>query len=228
MSRRRGRISACHAIARLTADGSRREFPLPAGAGEPWGITVGTDRKIWFTEVGAGKVGRLDPTTGDLVEFPVGAGDSQPQGIVTGPDGALWGTESAANRVFRISLDGRVTEFRDPNSPECARLDRRRSRRHPVGREVLGRQAPATLDDRGCSRVRAPTGTSGSRIVVATRSGSYPPPAASSSTHCRPRTHSRSPSPRSARAHSPSSSSSETGSRRSASRAANRPAVGSA
>ncbi len=103
-----------NAIARITADGSRREFRLPAGAGGPWGITVGGDRKIWFTEVGAGKVGRLDPTTGDIVEFPVGAADSQPQGIVAGPDGALWGTEAAANRVFRVSLEGRVTEFRIP------------------------------------------------------------------------------------------------------------------
>lgn len=103
-----------NAIARLTPDGNHREFPLPAGAGSPWGITVGPDRKIWFTEVGAGKVGRLDPATGDLVEFPLRTRNSQPQGIVTGPDGALWGTESEANQVFRISADGHVTEFRIP------------------------------------------------------------------------------------------------------------------
>src|SRR5581483_3607896 len=44
-------------IARLGANGIVRTFPLPTGAGAPWGIAVGADGKIWFTEVGAGRIG---------------------------------------------------------------------------------------------------------------------------------------------------------------------------
>jgi virginiamycin B lyase len=103
-----------NAIARLTPGGELREFRLPAGAGSPWGIAVGPDRKIWFTEVSSGKVGRLDPATGTISEFQLPTANSQPQGIVLGADGALWGTEAAGNRVFRIGVDGRATEFPIP------------------------------------------------------------------------------------------------------------------
>jgi virginiamycin B lyase len=104
-----------NAIGRLlTTTGELKQFFLPAGAGAPWGITVGPDDKIWFTEVSAGKVGRLDPATGTFREFPLPTPNSQPQGIVLGADGALWGTEAGGNRVFRMTADGRATEYRIP------------------------------------------------------------------------------------------------------------------
>jgi len=103
-------------IARLGANGIVRTFPLPTGAGAPWGIAVGADGKIWFTEVGAGRIGRLDPATGLVSEFDLPTPNSQPQGIVRGADGALWGTEAAGNRVFRIGVDGRATEFPVPTA----------------------------------------------------------------------------------------------------------------
>jgi virginiamycin B lyase len=103
-----------NAIGRLLATGELKQFFLPAGAGAPWGITVGPDDKIWFTEVSAGKVGRLDPATGAFREFPLPTPNSQPQGIVLGADGALWGTEAGANRVFRMTADGRATEYSIP------------------------------------------------------------------------------------------------------------------
>jgi virginiamycin B lyase len=103
-----------NAIGRLLPNGDLKQFLLPAGAGSPWGIAYGPDGKIWFTEVAAGKVGRLDPVTGAIVEFQLPTANSQPQGIVAGADGALWGTEAAGNRVFRITVLGRATEFRIP------------------------------------------------------------------------------------------------------------------
>lgn len=109
-----GNNTAGNAIGRLLPTGALKHFSLPAGAGGPWGITVGPDDKIWFTEVSAGKVGRLDPATGTFREFPLPTPDSQPQGIVLGADGALWGTEAGGNRVFRMTADGRATEFRIP------------------------------------------------------------------------------------------------------------------
>lgn len=103
-----------NAIARLAPDGTLKQFFLPAGAGSPWGVAAGPDGKIWFTEVSSGKVGRLDPATGDIVEFPLPTPSSQPQGIVLGADGGLWGTEAAGNRIFRITVDGHATEYPIP------------------------------------------------------------------------------------------------------------------
>ena len=109
-----GTTFAGNAIARLGRDGALREYDLPAGAGGPWGIAVGADGMIWFTEVGAGKVGRLDPETGKFSEFQLPTPNSQPQGIVLGADGAIWGTEAAGNRIFRIGPDGHAIEFPIP------------------------------------------------------------------------------------------------------------------
>lgn len=103
-----------NAIGRLLPSGKLQDFPLPAGAGGPWGIAVGPDRRIWFTEVSSGKVGRLDPDTGKIVEYQLPTRNSQPQGIILGADGALWGTEAAGNRVFRMGVDGSATEFPIP------------------------------------------------------------------------------------------------------------------
>jgi virginiamycin B lyase len=101
-------------IARIRANGDVHEFPLPSGAGAPWGIAVGADGKIWFSEESSGKVGRLDPITGRIVEYALPTAHSQPQGIVLGSDGAVWGVEAGANKVFRITTIGRATEYRIP------------------------------------------------------------------------------------------------------------------
>jgi virginiamycin B lyase len=103
-------------IARIRPNGKIREFPLPTGAGAPWGIAVGADRRIWFSEESSGKVGRLDPRTGRIVEYPLPTPHSQPQGIVLGPDGAIWGVEAGANKVFRITTAGRVREYPVPTA----------------------------------------------------------------------------------------------------------------
>jgi virginiamycin B lyase len=101
-------------IARIRPNGKIHEFPLPTGAGAPWGIAVGADARIWFSEESSGKVGRLDPGTSRIVEYPLPTPHSQPQGIVQGPDGAIWGVEAGGNKVFRMTTTGRATEFRVP------------------------------------------------------------------------------------------------------------------
>jgi virginiamycin B lyase len=103
-----------NAIGRLSPNGELKQFYLPAGAGAPWGIAVGPDGRLWFTEVSSGKIGRFDPATGTFTEFQLPTANSQPQGIVLGADGAMWGTEAAGNRVFRITTSGKMTEYPIP------------------------------------------------------------------------------------------------------------------
>jgi streptogramin lyase len=77
----------------------------------PFGITVGPDGNLWFTEVGSGRIGRITPQ-GTVTEFSAGiTAGSAPEGITTGPDGNLWFTEYSGNRIGRITPKGDVTEF---------------------------------------------------------------------------------------------------------------------
>ena len=59
-------------IGRITTSGTITEFPIPTPGSSPHGIALGPDGAIWFTELGADKIGRLslgpltcesDPTT---------------------------------------------------------------------------------------------------------------------------------------------------------------------
>ncbi len=88
------------------------EFSLPtAFFSSPQGITAGPDGALWFTEVGANKIGRIT-TAGSITEFAIPA--SNPTNITAGPDGALWFTEVGANKIGRITTAGSITEFSLP------------------------------------------------------------------------------------------------------------------
>src|SRR2546421_6418564 len=75
-------------IARIYSSGEVTKFPAGTGSGSypgtsPEGITAGPDGNIWFTEAGAGRIGRITPA-GVLTEVPIGDPESSPRGIVAG------------------------------------------------------------------------------------------------------------------------------------------------
>jgi streptogramin lyase len=81
-------------------------YPIPQTDGFPFGITVGSDRNLWFSEAQFGHVGRIT-TAGVITEFPTGAvslGD-----ITGGPDGNLWFVYQSG--VGRITTSGTTTLF---------------------------------------------------------------------------------------------------------------------
>jgi virginiamycin B lyase len=82
------------------------EFPIPSGG--PAGITAGPDGALWFTESGAGKIGRIT-TGGAVTEFPIPIYGPSPQVITAGSDGALWFTDEM-NGIGRITTGGSVTQ----------------------------------------------------------------------------------------------------------------------
>ena len=94
---------------------SIEEFSLPAGANShAVGITTGSDGNVWFAEVFANKIGKIDENTHAITEFDVPTANSQPFWITPGPDGALWFTERAAGKLGRITTDGAITETDAP------------------------------------------------------------------------------------------------------------------
>ena len=83
------------------------EFDLPTPNALPQFITAGPDGNLWFTEYGAGKIGRIT-LSGVITEFnaPSGAG---PTTIAAGPDGNVWylDGEVASNGTRSAEWDDR-------------------------------------------------------------------------------------------------------------------------
>jgi len=90
--------------------GTFTSFSVPTAGSNPYGITVGSDGNLWFTESNAGKIGRITPD-GKITEFSTPTLDSAPRGITKGPDGNIWFTQWDGNKIGRITPSGKITEF---------------------------------------------------------------------------------------------------------------------
>lgn len=101
------------------------EFPVPTASGEPYGIAVGPDGAIWFTELTGNKIGRI-PTTATaanpgITEYTVPTMNAHPWGIAAGGDQALWFTECTGNQIGRIPTTGTsILEFATTSRPAQA------------------------------------------------------------------------------------------------------------
>jgi streptogramin lyase len=107
-------------VARLTSSGAVAEFPLPKHpenpvGSYPYGIAVGADGALWFTEL-VGRIGRIT-LDGHIVEFQLPGINHGPTDMVAGSDGALWFLEPNQSLFGRITVDGHVTEFSLPSAP---------------------------------------------------------------------------------------------------------------
>ena len=111
------------------ARGRRVDGVSPADAGQPaFGITVGPDGALWFTEENGDKIGRIT-TAGDITEYPIPTVPAAPSEITTGPDGALWFTESGANRDRPYHDRRRLLHRVSPSRRARPRRDHGRARR---------------------------------------------------------------------------------------------------
>jgi len=88
--------------------------PPTLGSGV-FGITVGPDGNIWFTEGSTNKVGSMSLASVFGPELILSAA-SQPRGITPGPDGNLWFTEYLGNRIGRATPMGKINEASVPTA----------------------------------------------------------------------------------------------------------------
>jgi streptogramin lyase len=91
----------------LPGPGDVTYFTTPSLDSRPFGITVGPDGNLWFTESNSNRIGRIT-TDGVITEFKLGRGDKQPYGIVAGSDGNLWFTERKNNKIGVMDTQGNV------------------------------------------------------------------------------------------------------------------------
>jgi len=94
----------CAAMLVVTVAGSAfaaepQRFKVPAGS-HPHDVATGPNGAVWYTAQATGKLGILDPKTGEIAEIPLGRG-SAPHGVIEGPDGAAWITDGGQNAIVR-------------------------------------------------------------------------------------------------------------------------------
>jgi len=72
----------------------------------PNDVALDQHGNIWFTELNADAVGRLDPRTGQIRHYPLSATKSvqklDPYGVTVDPHGLVWFTESSNDHVGRL------------------------------------------------------------------------------------------------------------------------------
>jgi virginiamycin B lyase len=158
------------------------EYAVPPGT-HPHDVAPAPDGTVWYTAQHTGKLGRLDPKTGQTTEIPLGAG-SAPHGVIVGPDGAPWVTDGGLNAIVRVDPGSSAFRgFRLPASAGSANLntatfDRRGILWFTGQNGIYGRLNPKT----GAMRVfRAPLGagpygittTPTGRVFYASLAGSH-------------------------------------------------------
>jgi virginiamycin B lyase len=101
-------------------------IPDPGNAGKtlllpsaPNDIALDTHGGVWFTELNADSLGRLDTATGNIRQYPLSAKKSiqtlDPYGITVDQQGMVWFTESSNNHLGRLDpATGKISLFTMP------------------------------------------------------------------------------------------------------------------
>jgi virginiamycin B lyase len=111
---------ACAAA--LPAELVAEKYTVPAGS-RPHDVAPAADGSVWYTAQGAGRLGRLDPATGDVTEIPLGD-ESRPHGVIVGPDGAPWITDGGLNAIVRVDpATQEITSYPLPATAAGANLN---------------------------------------------------------------------------------------------------------
>lgn len=101
-------LNQANAVGRLPGGSDQVELRvLPTEGAGPVGITAAADGSVWFVQIGAGQIGRIDPA-GVLVEHPLPDRDSKPHAIAADPSGGCWFTLWGSNQVGHIGADGEM------------------------------------------------------------------------------------------------------------------------
>ena len=86
-----------------------RAYKVPAGS-HPHDVAPAADGGVWYTAQASGKLGWLDPGTGEVRETALGPG-SRPHGVIVGPDGAPWITDGGLNAIVRVDPATRAVKL---------------------------------------------------------------------------------------------------------------------
>ena len=100
-------------------DTSSREtkiYDLLTPKSNPYGIVVDQKDQVWWTQMIADKIGKLDPKTQEITEYPVPK-LAAPRRITVDSKGNIWFTEWRRSKVGKMDPDtGKITEYAMPQA----------------------------------------------------------------------------------------------------------------
>ena len=100
-----GPVEAAIKLWQVPTPGSRPHDPLAA-----------RDGAIWYTGQLSGKLGRLDPKSGEIKEYPLKTPQTGPHGLVEDKDGNIWFTGNHMSLVGKLDpKTGDVSEYKMPD-----------------------------------------------------------------------------------------------------------------
>jgi virginiamycin B lyase len=93
-----------------------KTLTLPSAPNE---LALDRQGTVWFTELNADRLGRLDPHTGRMQHYPLAAQKSvqtiDPYGVAVDPQGMIWFTEMGTGHIGRLDPNtGRMRFFTTP------------------------------------------------------------------------------------------------------------------
>lgn len=103
-----------HKISRITPSGTITEYAITGDAVDLW---AGQGDDLWFTEMSANLVGKIDTDTGQVTEYSVPTSNAGPNGITLGADGNMWFAEYTAGKIGVITSSGTITEYTIGGNP---------------------------------------------------------------------------------------------------------------
>jgi streptogramin lyase len=80
------------------------QFNVPTPNAFAYGMIVGSDGALWFTEYNANQIGRIT-TNGNITETPITTGNHISNAITSGPDGNIWFSEGPSNSIGELVLN---------------------------------------------------------------------------------------------------------------------------
>ena len=91
----------------------KREYPVAGDESWPFNIAIAPDGGIWFTQRASGRLGHLDPATGEIRHYELPTPNGGPAGLaVDSKSGTVWFTESYADRIGRLDpATGHIDEI---------------------------------------------------------------------------------------------------------------------
>ena len=93
-----------------------KQWQVPTPGSRPHDPLAGKDGAIWYTGQLSGKLGRLDPKTGEIKEYPLKTPQTGPHGLVEDKDGNIWFTGNHMSLVGKLDpKTGNVTEYKMPD-----------------------------------------------------------------------------------------------------------------
>jgi len=106
-------VSGPH-IGKITPKFKVTAYTSGIGGGANWGITAGSDGRVWYTDEANAQIDAINIDGTGLTQYPVPGGT--PTMIIAGPDGNLYFGETGGV-IGRITPEGVVTRYTLPGNP---------------------------------------------------------------------------------------------------------------